>query len=66
MNETLQKPPTKPLSPGDKAKIWDRIGTGWMADPDERNPLDVIKEDFDGNEEAYLRRMAAHLGIPLD
>lgn len=51
------------LTPADRQAIWRAIGKNML--PDDRNPEDIIKEDYQGNEDAYLRRLAGWHNVPI-
>lgn len=54
----------KELTHAQKSKIYKAIGSH-MA-PDDRYPYEVIRDDFNGDEDAYLRRMAGWHNVNLD
>lgn len=54
---------TKPLTPEQRRKVWEKIND--CDDKWDRPAQEVIKKDFNGNEDAYLRTMAKFHGIPL-
>jgi len=56
------------LSPKEKKRIWEAIKSAVKNNPhdDDRDPNEVIKTKFRGNEEAYLRAMAPGFGIKLE
>ncbi len=45
-----------PLTRRQRDAVWSAISKN--MDDDDRDPHEVIREDFNGNEDAYLRRMA--------
>ena len=55
------------LPPRTKKKIWAAIETAISQNPnpDDREPSDVIRSTFKGDENAYLRTMASSYGIRL-
>lgn len=53
-----------PLTNEEKNKISHAIGMA--RQPDDRNPEDVVREDFNGDWDAYYRTMARWHGIQLD
>ena len=53
----------KPLTQEEKDAIWKAIGKAMQ--PDDRHPNIVIAEDYKGDEEKYLRVMAAWHGVPI-
>ena len=52
----------KPLSEGKKREI--RLAVQANMDRTDRNPEEIIREDYD-NEEDYLIKMASWLGISI-
>lgn len=60
MNDIKQQ---KPLTEREKELIRTAIWTKWA--PDDRDPGEVIKDTYGGDEEAYLRVMACCHGIPI-
>lgn len=54
----------RPLTPKQKERVWKKINE--CDDKWDREPQEVIKKDFDGDEDAYLRVMATFHGISLD
>lgn len=60
----MSKKKEEPLTPEQKKKVW-----GVINDCDnkwDRPAQEVIEKDFDGDEDAYLRRMAKFHGIPFN
>jgi len=53
-----------PLTPEQRQKIWAAIGRAMW--PDDRDPQEVITEDYNGDEERYLRVMANWHNVKLD
>lgn len=53
----------KPLTEKEKDAIRSAINA--KTEPDDRDPREVIKEDFAGDEEAYLGVMAKFHNIPI-
>lgn len=54
----------KPLTQEQKVKVYEAIGKVMTCD--DRPPKEVIKEDYNGDEDAYLRVMARWHNVPLD
>ncbi len=54
----------KPLSPEQKERIWDAIGSYRLEG--DRDPQVVIQEDYGGDGEHYLRVMARFHGVELE
>ena len=55
------------LPPRTKKRIWQAIenAVNRNPNPDDRDPSDVIRSTFKGDENAYLRAMAPSFGIRL-
>ena len=51
------------LTEEERGKIWDVINRNMR--PDDVDPLSVIREEFDGDEDAYLRCMAKWHSVPV-
>jgi len=53
----------RPLTEEKRIEIWDTVCIN--IDPEDRDPDEVIKEDYKGDRDAYLRVMAEWLGISI-
>ncbi|MBU4274453.1 hypothetical protein KKE19_01420 [Patescibacteria group bacterium] len=53
-----------PLTPEQKEKIWRAISDRTL--PDDRDPQEIIAEDYNGDEDRYLRVMANWHNMKLD
>jgi hypothetical protein len=62
MAELGKKPP---LSEAQKKAIWDLINQPTEQELGDKPPEEVIRDSFNGDEDAYLRAMAEFLGIRL-
>lgn len=56
----------KPLTPEQKEEVWEKINDCDCDDKRDREPQEVIKEDYKGDEDAYLRAMAKFHAISFD
>lgn len=51
----------KRLTVGLRRRVWEEIRKLWQ--PDDRSPSEVIAQDYNGDEDAYLLRMAQYFGF---
>lgn len=54
----------KPLTHEEKKAIYKAIGRSMT--PDDRHPQEVIRDDYRGDEETYLRVMAGWHNVPIN
>lgn len=54
----------RPLTEEEKEMLWEIIYT--HKSDDDRDPKEVIKDLYGGDEERYLKTMAKYLGIMLE
>ncbi len=59
----MTEPQRKPLTQAERKAIYAAIGRGRA--PDDRDPQEVIREDYKGDEERYLRVMAGWHHVPI-
>lgn len=61
MDETGKQ---RPLTREEKDRVWTAIASSMRSD--DKPPRQVIAENYDGDEERYLRIMAKWHSVPLD
>lgn len=60
----IQKPERKFLTSEQKEKIWTTINATQQTD--DRDPEEVIRTTYNGDETAYLLKMAEWLNVQID
>ena len=57
-------PVRRPLSQEEKKMIWSAISRN--RTPDDRDPTEIIEQDYAGDEDRYLRTMARWHNVPIE